>query len=926
MVRDGCTKLHTKDHNRISYPFHIQASTSHAQRKNISIDTSLTRNGRDRTKNETRRCSRSSASVAKLCIADVPRAKERRTAQAYFQSESLKSIRAHLKVSLDQRVSRTRIPSAERLDGQNRLGSGVFPSAYIGNTQTVPKTNIQRRTTANELSALRTQFSTKDVCFRQQLGRSAFASARLTPDSLSRRFFTGSPKSTNVNKPNSDNARHLTISRMDGKLREIDLTPMSLNRVSGCYLGHEHEPEIFTRQKTSQDEVSPIAVNRQSERKSKRTSKHRRNDEFCQLRYPTRTIELPSSTASNHTHGTQKYKELNGSTRDRPDGTPMVAHSSRKIVPYSYTPSYSLFSNGCIGCSVGRPHEQNISFRVMDRCRKTSALQPERNVGYSKSTGRARSEPPQCHVTHSVRQQNSCVIPQKRRRNEINPSFEPDLQNFTSPRFLQGTILNTPHTRCVQRRSRSIVTPPRLTRVAPASPGHRSDFRQMGSPSHRFIRVEQSPCGSPILHTQLSRSTSRVSQRIHTDLALPVSLDIPTAFPNAESASSLEQMSGCLPNSSTTMGTSFLEARPQKQSNECTMDDQEPRAGPDGCFNRSSTSEDQRNDSRGLEMWGWSESLSNWTDQQMELLKNSWRTSTIKTYKPVWLRWTKWALDNSICKNNPSGSDLARFLADLHQKEGLAYNTILCHKSVVSTLCNPESTNCLSSHPMVKRILKSISLSSPKVQKAPTWDTDHLISFISRLDPESNNLYEISRCTAALLLLCSGRRVHDLTLLTVDPNNCKISEDHIILWPIFGSKTDTATYRQSGWKLRSNKEHTTLDPVHWIKKLISAGRSRRIQADCNNLFITTCGKPKAASRCVIAGWVKKLLKESGIEASAGSFRAAVASKSWLDNCELDEILARGNWRSAKTFRRFYCKDIVNTRSNVSVTNLFKPVE
>lgn len=114
----------------------------------------------------------------------------------------------------------------------------------------------------------------------------------------------------------------------------------------------------------------------------------------------------------------------------------------------------------------------------------------------------------------------------------------------------------------------------------------------------------------------------------------------------------------------------------------------------------------------------------------------------------------------------------------------------------------------------------------------------------------------------------------------------------LFFWPIFGSKTDFTSYRQSGWKLMINKNNKCLDPVHWILKLISVGENRRNEAKCNNLFVTAYGKARPASRCVIAKWVKKVLKAAGFKAPAGSFRAAVASKSWYEHFSVDEILSR----------------------------------
>lgn len=175
-------------------------------------------------------------------------------------------------------------------------------------------------------------------------------------------------------------------------------------------------------------------------------------------------------------------------------------------------------------------------------------------------------------------------------------------------------------------------------------------------------------------------------------------------------------------------------------------------------------------------------------------------------------------------------------------------------------------------------------------------------------------------------MLCSGRRIHDLTLLAVDDIHCSISDNKIVFWPKFGSKTDKSDVRQSGWRLTSNTDQRRIDPVYWVKQLIHLSSSRRAQAKTNSLFITACGPPKPASRSVIAGWVRRLLQEAGIKASAGSVRPAVASKNWLSNCSVDDILSQGNWRSQDTFTKYYCREIKPAlhQTNV-VTAMFSPI-
>lgn len=282
-------------------------------------------------------------------------------------------------------------------------------------------------------------------------------------------------------------------------------------------------------------------------------------------------------------------------------------------------------------------------------------------------------------------------------------------------------------------------------------------------------------------------------------------------------------------------------------------------------------------------MWGWTENLTTWDVSQLNLLLSSWRPSTRKTYKVAWDRWLSWSKLQKLNPFSPSGSNLAKFLADLHIKEKLSYSTILLHKSVVSTLCNTELSGHLSSHVLVRHVLKSISLKKPVAHTKSVWNIDVLVSFLERYNIDENSLFQTSRHSAALLLLCSGRRVHDLTLLAIDEDHYEEHDDHVILWPKFGSKTDNSDFRQSGWKLLKNPKCKNLDPVFWVNHCKELLSDRREVANITNLFVHLRRQAKVASRTVIAGWVKSLLTEAGIIASPGSIRSAVASKNWTDN-------------------------------------------
>ena len=63
----------------------------------------------------------------------------------------------------------------------------------------------------------------------------------------------------------------------------------------------------------------------------------------------------------------------------------------------------------------------------------------------------------------------------------------------------------------------------------------------------------------------------------------------------------------------------------------------------------------------------------------------------------------------------------------------------------------------------------------------------------------------------------------------------------------------------------------------------------------------------------ISGWLKKVLKSSGIDVSlftVHSTRSATTSKASASGLSMIEILERGTWSNKSTWQRFYKKDII----------------
>lgn len=136
--------------------------------------------------------------------------------------------------------------------------------------------------------------------------------------------------------------------------------------------------------------------------------------------------------------------------------------------------------------------------------------------------------------------------------------------------------------------------------------------------------------------------------------------------------------------------------------------------------------------------------------------------------------------------------------------------------------------------------MKAISIAKPLPPKVSTWDARVLITHLKDNTPCISSLYDVSKRTATILLLCSGRRVHDLSLLHIDSDHFVDNGDSITLHPVFGSKTS---------------QDQNINPLFWLRTLKGLSRERR--GSLTNLFITTRDPVRSVSHTNYNRWLGK---------------------------------------------------------------------
>nr|CAH7718718.1 unnamed protein product [Callosobruchus chinensis] len=437
------------------------------------------------------------------------------------------------------------------------------------------------------------------------------------------------------------------------------------------------------------------------------------------------------------------------------------------------------------------------------------------------------------------------------------------------------------------------------------------DFPKVGHSRDRPVCVKGFQGSKSICLKRHDKPRSSVYGCVQSPLEFQPCLDFSPASSGTESPLSPQLRSGDLHFGGAEMGEGLLETRSEEQSYGSTHSNLQCKSPPAGKSDGQASPAISQNIFGGMENTWWASATKDWPQEDRSLLEKAWRRSTLRTYSSPWKQWLVWYAKIKSDPMKPEAGVLAQYLSFLFRVKRFAPTTIRVHKSVIVSLVDPVRGDVLAASSLVRHMVKAIevSCSSSMGPAKVIWDVNLLISWLKNEVLDESSLYQVSRRLSLILLLASGRRIHDLTLLRIDSGYMTLRDGYVCFWPSFGSKTDRNSHRQSGWKLLK-VEDRALDPVHWSSKLLEVSASRRAaRENLFNVFITTRGKVGPASRSIIAGWVQSAFRSAGINFPPGSIRSAVASTRRKDHLPLDTILQCGNWTGEGNVFRYYFKEI-----------------
>ncbi len=191
------------------------------------------------------------------------------------------------------------------------------------------------------------------------------------------------------------------------------------------------------------------------------------------------------------------------------------------------------------------------------------------------------------------------------------------------------------------------------------------------------------------------------------------------------------------------------------------------------------------------------------------------------------------------------------------------------------------------------------------------WDAGIPLRHI-RDKAHPKDFLEAAREAAFLLLMATGLRVSDLFLLSEDFS----LENGVFTIPFLGKRKCKIKGRwTTEQRISAYPGSERLCPINAILLYATFSVPVRVPGE-KALFISSTGR--RAAKATIGGWVRNLLSEAGISATAGSCRSASTSAAFLRKMNIDVILASAGWSSDLTFFRHYQRAIKHPVSGANL--------
>ena len=558
---------------------------------------------------------------SKLHFKDVSNQKEQRNNKTNLRLTWPQQSRKSEKVSINLAFQDSRLSSKRRLDDSPRPVSGLFPRSSGRIPSLPPSSRLRQGAIAADELALWPLSCPSDLRDHNELDCGNPSFARNEGSRVSGRLLSSLARQDRTGLADQGSCGVARISRLEGESREMYLKPLSGIGVPGNTLEHSRRPHEPSSQESPEDYRFNNGNGSKGALYTEADSVLTGSFKFRQLRNPQGASSLPSpSKIFCPVSATQASTEASNYAAGRA-GVKMVANCHDKILPLTQGTNNQLPNDGCSRHRVGSPARRISHIRVMDREPKTMALKQKGDV-CGICCDRASSSPPS-GCPHSITDGQSYPggLHSEGGRYKIDGITGLDLPNPPNCRQTGNNPVSSLPSRQVQWNRRPVITKEAPSGVASSTRGNKRDFCKVGCPRRRPFCVRKFGRSQLLCFSRLQRSIRLLHRRLHSSMALQVSLGLSSAQPHAESSRTSEQMPRTVLNSSPEMGSDILDVGLVQQEQGATRN----HSGLGECINRHNnepaSTTGRTAHTSGVEDWVWEDLVRDWSAQEKELLR-----------------------------------------------------------------------------------------------------------------------------------------------------------------------------------------------------------------------------------------------------------------------------------------------------------------
>ncbi|XP_052234247.1 uncharacterized protein LOC127846782 isoform X2 [Dreissena polymorpha] len=297
--------------------------------------------------------------------------------------------------------------------------------------------------------------------------------------------------------------------------------------------------------------------------------------------------------------------------------------------------------------------------------------------------------------------------------------------------------------------------------------------------------------------------------------------------------------------------------------------------------------------------------------QARDIILGSWRETTKRQYDGYIKKWINYC-GQSKNPIKPNLKHVINFLTSLF-KQGLSYSALNTARSALSTFLKLCGNINIHDDDILSRFMRGCFNTRPAFPRYQCiWDVNIVLDFLHSL--KTDNLAFLSHKLCMLFLLVTGQRCQTLHSLKTTDIQISADKQTIVISP-----KQLLKHSRPGTHLRPIVLHRyeggrDICIVETMCKYLDITESLR-QDDY--LVISTVSPFKHVSKSTISNWIKKVLTSAGIDKQykPHSTRSAATSKASKGGVALDQIMAAAGWTNAKTFARFYSREIVHNTTN-----------